>query len=237
MRSLEDVGDGVWDVVEGELVHAEVPEAARGRGRVDAFLGVLVSTVVAEPDVVSALDQLKWQASLFVGQADPDLAVHHETVVEVDDLLLDALGPVSAVDAHVFLALSPAQPVQTQEIAIARLHNVFLAVVAVEVAELGKVGGIGDGAPHALLLLARALGRGRREVVEQAAREAVAEVDNRRGQGKRDDGNEGLEADEADGEKQGDVLADVEARQEGYMERHAAQVPSGVCRRAGHRSN
>jgi len=134
VRSLEDVGDGVRDVVEGELVHAEVPEAARGGRRVDALLGVLVSTVVAEPDVVAALDQLEWQASLLVGQADPDLAVHHETVVEVDDLLLDALGPISAVDAHIFLALSPAQPVQTQEIAIARLHNVFLAVVAVEVA-------------------------------------------------------------------------------------------------------
>jgi len=70
-------------------------------------------------------------------------------------------------------------------------------------------------------------------VVEQAAREAVAEVDNGRREGKRDDGNEGLEADEADGKKQGDVLADVEARQEGYMERHAAQMPSGVCRRQG----
>jgi len=65
-------------------------------------------------------------------------------------------------------------------------------------------------------------------VVEQAAREAVAKVDDGRGEGEGDDGNEGLETDEADGEKQGDVLADVEARQEGYMERHAAQVPSGV---------
>lgn len=59
-------------------------------------------------------------------------------------------------------------------------------------------------------------------MVEQAAREAVAEVDNRRREGEGDDGNEGLEDDEADGEDQGDVLADVEARQEGYMERHTA---------------
>ena len=134
MRSLENVGNGVGNVVEGELVHAEVPEAARSRGSMDALLGVLVSAVVAEPDVVSSLHQLKRQASLLIGQANPDLAVHHQAVVEVDDLLLEAFCLVSAVDAYIFFALSPAQAVQTQEIAITGLYNVFLAVVAVEVA-------------------------------------------------------------------------------------------------------
>ncbi len=134
MRSLENVGDGIRNVVKGKLVHAEVPEAARGGRSVNALLRVLVSAVVAEPDIVSSFYQLKWQASLLVGQANPHLAVHHETMVEVDDLLLDAFGPISAVDAHIFLSLTPAESVQTQEISIARLHDMFFAVVAVDVA-------------------------------------------------------------------------------------------------------
>lgn len=59
-------------------------------------------------------------------------------------------------------------------------------------------------------------------MVEQAAGQAVAEVDDGRGQGEGDDGDDGFEDDETHGNRQGDVLADVQARQEGYMERHGA---------------
>jgi hypothetical protein len=45
---LEDVGDAVGDVVEGELVDGEVPELQRGGRVMYRLLGVFVSTVVAQ---------------------------------------------------------------------------------------------------------------------------------------------------------------------------------------------
>ena len=184
------------------------------------LLGVLVAAIVAEPDVVAALHQLKGQASFLGRQAHPHLAIHHEAMVQVDNLLLLALCAVAGVDSHIFLAPFPAQAVQAQQIAVARLDDVLLAFVSVELAQLGKVGGIGNGAPDGFFLVTRALRRGRGAVVEEATGKAVAKVDNGGRQGEGDDGNEGLEDDEGDGQEQGNVLADVQAREKGNMQRH-----------------
>jgi hypothetical protein len=222
---LEDVGNRVGDVAEGELIHAEVPEGACRGGRVDALLGVLVAAVVAEPDIVAALDQLKRQAALSLRLAHPDLAVHHQAVVHVHDLFLQP-ALTAAVDPEPLLAGPPCQAMHAQQVAVVGLHNVLLTVVAVQLAQLGEVAGIGNGRPDTLLLLARLDRRRRRELVPYAAREAVAEVDDGRREGEGDDGDEGLEADEDDGEEQGDVFADVQAREEGDVDRHGG---CGVC--------
>lgn len=59
----------------------------------------------AYPNIISSIDQLKGKTSLFVRQTHPDFGVHQETVMEVGDLLLRAIG--SGVDLLSFLALSP----------------------------------------------------------------------------------------------------------------------------------
>lgn len=45
---LENVGDGVGDVVEGELIHGEVPEGGRHRRAMSGLLRVLVATIVSK---------------------------------------------------------------------------------------------------------------------------------------------------------------------------------------------
>lgn len=52
-------------------------------------------------------------------------------------------------------------------------------------------------------------------MVEEAAGDAVAEVDDGRGKGEGYDGDEGFEGDEDNRQSQGEVLADVEAREKG----------------------
>jgi hypothetical protein len=64
-------------------------------------------------------------------------------------------------------------------------------------------------------------------VVEEAAGQAIAEIDNWRREGEGDDGDEGLEGNEANGQKQCDVLADVQTREEGNMERHGGGSSEG----------
>lgn len=94
------------------------------------------------PDVESALEQLKGQASLLVRQAHPDLRVHQQTVVQVGDALLDAPRP--AVDLCALLALAPLQAVDAEQEAILGLHDVLLGLVAPDAAELDKVGRVAD---------------------------------------------------------------------------------------------
>ena len=117
----------------------------------DAFFGVLVAAVVAEPDIVAAVDEGEGQAALAGGQTDPDVAVHHKAVVEVDDLFANAAG---GVDADMVFTTAPGEAMEAEQVAITCLDNVLLAVVTVQLAQLGKVAGVRNGAPDALLLLA-----------------------------------------------------------------------------------
>lgn len=97
---------------------------------------------VTNPDVETALYQLKGQAPLLVGKTDPDLGVHEQAMVHIDDALLDACRPV--VDLLPLLAPAPLQAVDAEEEAILGLHNVFFGLVSPDLAEFDKVGGI----PH-----------------------------------------------------------------------------------------
>lgn len=64
-------------------------------------------------------------------------------MVEVNNTLLDALW--TSVDLGVFLALAPCQPVQTKQISILGLYDVFFGGVSKRGAEVDKVGCITDG--------------------------------------------------------------------------------------------
>ena len=83
---------------------------------------------MTNPDVKTALHQLKWEASLFVRQADPDLRVHEETVMQINDAFLDARRPV--VDLLSLLAPPPLQAMNSQKETILRLDDVFLSFVS-----------------------------------------------------------------------------------------------------------
>ena len=95
------------------------------------------------PDIIALINQRKREASLFLCQTNPNLAVHHEAVVQVDHLFLDTTLP--GIYLSVFLSLSPTQAVETQEVAISGLNNVFLGVIAEQGAQIDKILGLSDG--------------------------------------------------------------------------------------------
>lgn len=95
------------------------------------------------PDVIALLDKHKRQTSLLFSQADPNLAIHHQAMMQIRDFLLDTVR--STVDALVFLSSSPTKSVKAKKIAIACLNNVFLGVVAVKFAKLDKIRGLCNG--------------------------------------------------------------------------------------------
>lgn len=106
---FEDIIYAVGDVMEGELVHGEVPELDGGRREMRGLFGVFVSAVITKPDIVALLHELEWQASLFLGHAYPDLTVHEQAVMEIHHSLFHAA--FSSIDSGAFLTLPPSQPV------------------------------------------------------------------------------------------------------------------------------
>ena len=74
--------------------------------------------------------------------------------MQVHDFLFESIFAWSSVHALALLAALPAQSVQTQQIPVAGLHDVLLAIVSVELAQLGEVAGVGDGGPDILLAIA-----------------------------------------------------------------------------------
>ena len=160
---LEDVLDAVGDIVEGEFVNGKVPELERRGRAVDRLFGVFVAAVVSKlmgsltlaeareeatdyiyscthPDVKPPFHKLKGQASLLVRQADPDLGVHQQAVMQIRNALLGALR--AAVDFGALLALSPLQAVQAQQEPILCLDYVLFGFVSPESAQLDEIGGI-----------------------------------------------------------------------------------------------
>lgn len=65
----------------------------------------------AYPDIKTLLDQYKRQRPLSLGQADPHLAVHEETMMQVDNALLSAVWP-RCVDLGVLIVALPSQAMQ-----------------------------------------------------------------------------------------------------------------------------
>jgi len=53
IRSVQDVVDGVGDIVEGEVVDREIPELGRVGRVMNRLLRVFVATVVSELSIVS----------------------------------------------------------------------------------------------------------------------------------------------------------------------------------------
>lgn len=165
LRAVQDILDTIGNIMKRKFVNGKVPEASRVGRAVDRLFGVLVAAIVAKlvavselvvcaeswrtyPNIEALLNKLKSQASLLVRLADPDLRVHEQAVVQVDDALPDGVG-AARVDAAAFLAASPLQAVQAEEVAVLGLDNVLLRLVAPDAAQLDKVGGVADGIRYA----------------------------------------------------------------------------------------
>ena len=141
-------------------------------------------------------------------------------MVHVDDFLA---APALDIDARVFLATAPCEAVQAKQVAVGGLHNVFLGSIAVQLAELDKVGRGRNRRHHGLVFLPRTAALRRREPIEQPACEPVAQFDNGRGQGESNESYRRLESDEKQRYHQREVLADVQPRQERDV-RHSGAV-------------
>jgi hypothetical protein len=138
---------------------------------VHGFLAVLVSPVVAQPDIVALVNQQERQATSLLRDADPDFAVHEQAVVEVDNAFLNAVW--THVDLHVFLSSSPSQAVQAQKIPILRLDYMFFGSVAIELTQFYKVTCLSNWTADILLLIPSPPRVWRGERVEGIARYAV----------------------------------------------------------------
>lgn len=84
------------------------------------LLAVFIASVIPKPNIVALIDQQKGQASLLLRNAHPNLAIHHEAMMQVHDLLLHASR--AAVDTLVLLAFAPSESVDSQKEPIFRLH-------------------------------------------------------------------------------------------------------------------
>lgn len=101
------------------------------------------ATTSTHPNIKSPFHKLEWQASLLIRQTDPDLGIHEQAVVQIDNSLLGAIGP--AVDFQVLLASSPLQAVQAEQKAILCLDYMLFCFVSPELTELNEVGRIAHG--------------------------------------------------------------------------------------------
>lgn len=105
----------------GKIVNAIVPELGRVGVVVDRLLGILVAAIVAQPNIETHFNKGEREATLRVGQADPNLGVHEQTMVEVDDRL-------ARRDAHTaaLLPVLHTQSMQSQQIAVLGLYDMLL---------------------------------------------------------------------------------------------------------------
>jgi hypothetical protein len=81
---------------------------------------------------------------------------------------------------------------QSEQISILGLDNMFFGRIAKQFTQLGKVGRVRDGLHNGLFPVAGSAGRGRREMVEQLPGGPVKEIDNGEGQGEGDDSDDAL---------------------------------------------
>lgn len=194
------------------------------------LFAVFVASVVSQPDIVALIDQQKRQTTLVLCNADPDLAVHHEAVVEVYNLLLHASWP--AIYALILFSFAPGESMHSQEEAILCLHYVLLCGVAIELTQLYKVIRVRDGVRNALFLIAGAARVGRGQAVEGIATDAVAEADNGCREEQRDGSDHDLEEQECKGAAEGEVLVNMESPNEGYGRHCGNEVPRSGGRRS-----
>lgn len=60
-------------------------------------------------------------------------------MMQIHDPFLDPTLSLARIDLDILLSRTATQPMQPQQIAIARLHDVLFAVVPPELAQLGEV--------------------------------------------------------------------------------------------------
>lgn len=108
------------------------------RRAIRTLLRVLVSAVVTQPNVVTSFNKFEREAPIFFRSAYPNLAIHEKTMMEIDDFFRDASG--APIYTGTFLSLLKRKPMETKKITILRLNNVFFRFIAVECAELSKIG-------------------------------------------------------------------------------------------------
>ncbi len=113
VRDLENVLDGVGNVVPSEVIDTIVPEFGRIRIMVDGFLGILVSPIVTQPDIEAKFNQNKGDASPRGIEADPDLRVHEEAMVKVNDGFARGSPP-----GWTLFAFPQAEAMETEEIPV-----------------------------------------------------------------------------------------------------------------------
>jgi hypothetical protein len=83
--NLEDIFNRVRDVMPRKVINGEVPKLVRVGVMVDRLFGVLVSTVVAKPHVITQLCENKGNGTFWACETNPYLGIHEKTVVQVDD--------------------------------------------------------------------------------------------------------------------------------------------------------
>lgn len=93
------------------------------------------------PNIVAFFDQHEREASLFFREAYPDLAVHHQTMMKVDNFLLHTL--YASIDSCTLFTFAPAKPMQAQQIAISCLDYMLLGIIPVKSTEIDKIGRVG----------------------------------------------------------------------------------------------
>jgi hypothetical protein len=94
------------------------------------------------PNVVASIYQLERQTSLFIGQANPHLTIHHEAMVQVYNRLLQTIW--SLVNLSVILPLPPGEPMQTQQVSIASLHHMLFRIESIQRTYIDKIRGISN---------------------------------------------------------------------------------------------
>ena len=122
--NLENIFNRVRDVMPRKIIDGEVPKLVRVGVMVDRLFGVLVSTVVAEPHVITQLCEYEGNRAFWVCETNPYFRIHEKTVVQVDDWF--ACG-----GARDGTRLTPwtRDAVDSKEIAILGEDNVFFNVV------------------------------------------------------------------------------------------------------------
>lgn len=84
---------------------------------------------IVYPDIETSLNQGKRKTSFLVGQTHPHLTVHEQTMMQVDDPLLDTI--FTTIHLLILLAPFPTKSVQAQEIPIPSLYYMLFSVVAI----------------------------------------------------------------------------------------------------------
>jgi hypothetical protein len=78
---LENIFDGIWDVMPCKIINGEVPKLERVGIMVDGLFGVLVAAIVAEPHIITQLCENKRDRTFWACETNPYLGIHEKAVV------------------------------------------------------------------------------------------------------------------------------------------------------------